>query len=265
MKQSRQHLPVILFACLLILVGLACGPFTSGNIDQVQQAAATAQAQAELLAPTLQAGAGGARTAAATAAAKAGTAAAQAVKSAPTVQQQAGDAAIQIATIAAGANSGGADIIATVDASDLDLSQLQALFENVQLENGAFTVTITEAQLNQAIQLQQTLGATQGQSLLVQDLRFTLADGAIILRGNVTQPVQGPLIVSVAPYVDNGVKFEVVQATIGSITLPAAIVDGVEDALNLALEQSLGRLPKGVSVTGVTVASGALTISGGQE
>jgi hypothetical protein len=273
---SRQ---IWLIFGLIILAMLACGSLPTAQ--QAKDGVATAQAlaskvaaEATRLAPTFQAGGG-------TAIAQASTSIAQAATALPTWQANAGTSVAQIATArptyeaqlqalatqASIAGAQGADIIATVQASDLNLDSIRSLFEMVNVDaNGNFNVTVTEAQLNEAVQMKQTQAAENGEVPRVQNLHFTLQDGTVMLTGDIQEPVQAPLTVVFIPYVENGaIRFKLVTAQIGTVTVPAALVDGAESALNSTIGDAAGSLPAGFTVTSVTVSQGTLTIAGGRQ
>ncbi|MCK5922542.1 MAG: hypothetical protein KAG66_16495 [Methylococcales bacterium] len=264
---------------LLIFTTLACGSLPT--VQQAKDIAATTQslagtvaAEATRLAPTLQAGGGTAIAQVSTAAAQvatalptwqaeAGTAIAQVATAAPTYQAQLEALATQ-ASIAAGQ---GADIIATVQASDLNLDGLQSIFEAVDVDSdGNFTMVITEAQLNEAVALRQTQAADQGEVPAVQDLHFTLQDGIVTLQGNILEPIESSLLVAFIPsIVDGGIHFTLVSAQIGGITVPTALVDGAESALNSTIGDAITNLPAGFTITAVTVSQGTLVLTGSRQ
>ena len=247
---KKQFAPILFCICMAMLT-LACGQITAEQSQQARDAAATARA----LAPTLQAGAE-------QAADIAGTAAAQLATAAPTLQAQAESAV----TAAAQAAEQGGELIATVQAGDINLSNLESIFEMVSIdESGQFSVMITPEQLNTAVRLQPTEASETGEVPTVSNMHFTFGDGAIVLNGNINEPVETTLIVVILPYVDGGLKFEVTQAMIGSINIPSSLVDGVESVLNDTIGSASNKLPAGFYITNVMVNSEAMTIIGQRE
>ncbi len=270
MKKSRVTLPTTAFILLLGLTMLACGPLSSSQIEQAKEGAGTAAAAAQTAAeaaqttasqlatarPTLQAGAGEAID-------QAATAVAQLATQAPTIQAQAGEIGSMVATVGASSSAGGGELIATAQASDIDLSALQAAINNLEPdENGNYTLTITEEQLNSAVALRQTAAAENGEAPAAQNLRFKFGDGAILLEGEINTPVQAPLSAKLTPVMGLGLRFDISDVKIGDFTVPNAVAYGAETALNKAVGDALAFLPASIILTDVTITEGALTISG---
>ena len=263
MNQISFFRPIVVLFGLLALTMLACGSLSNAQVEQAKEGAGTAAAIAQTSAsqlatagPTFQAGADELLD-------QAATMASQLATQAPTLQAQAGEVANMSATLVA---SGGSELIATVQASDLNLSSLQSLFNGVNADdNGNFTVTITEEQLNSAVALRQTESADQGEAPNVQNMQFTFTDGVILFTGEIVSPVEAPLTAKIVPYVDNGIKFSVTEVKVGSIQLPATIVSGAESALNSTIGSASGNLPANFVVNNVAVGNGVLTITGQRE
>lgn len=222
----------------LVLVGLACnvggGSFTppavtipAGALETAQAAAGTAAVQGGAAVETAVA-AGGVETAQAAA----GTAAAQ----------------------------GGAAVGTAMAMGTPDISALQEKLAALQPdENGNVSVTITDDEVNEAIQRGQ---ANSGQSNLENTL-VTFTSGGIVLAGDVTQPVTARLTVTFVPLVEDGVlRFEITQATLGSLNVPAALLQSAEGTLNGTLGDVLNNLPGGVQLTGITMGEGTMVVVG---
>jgi hypothetical protein len=221
--------PLYLFMILLLLTSLACNLTVKPTNEQTQAAVATAAVVSEQ------------------------------------VQQAAATAAVVAPTIAAQ----GEAIIATAQASDFQLPDMQALRERIATlrpdENGNINFTLTDAQLTQVIQTHQANGTAGGEMPAVQNLAVQFTNGAILLRGDVTEPIQAQLTVSFWPILEDGrLRFEVASATIGSIAVPPALLQTVEASLNNTLGEAMSHLPAGITLQAITVSEGSLTISAHQ-
>ena len=221
--------PIYLFMSLLLLTSLACNLTSGPTQEQVQAARATAVVIGEQ------------------------------------AQQAAATAAVVAATVAAQ----GQDVVATVQASDFELPDLQALREKVAAvmpdENGNISFTIGDEQLTQVIQTHQASATPTGETPKVQNLRVQFTDGTIRLSGTVTDPIQAQLSVSFWPIVENGgLRFQVASATMGSITVPPALLQTVEASLNNTLGEAMNNLPAGITLETIIVKEGSLTITAHQ-
>lgn len=188
-----------------------------------------------------------------------------AVATAVVVSEQAQQAAATAAVVAATVAAQGQDVIATVQASDFQLPDMQALRERVSAlrpdEDGNISFTIGDAQLTQVIQDHQANATPDGEMPKVQNLSVQFINGTILLRGDVTDPVQAQLSVSFWPIVENGgLRFQVASATVGSIAVPAALLQTVEGSLNNTLGEAMTNLPAGITLQAITVSEGNLTI-----
>ncbi len=179
--------------------------------------------------------------------------------------QSAGEQAGAVAeTAVALATQEGAAALETVQASGVtDLGALGEKFESIQPDaNGNFSVTITDTELNEAIRRSQETAGTAGNSTL-QDPVIAFTGGNIVLTGNVTQPIEAVLTVSFRPSVVDGVlQFEVVSATLGSITVPAAVLSTAEGTLNSTLGQAISNIPANLTLQSIVMGEGTMTVSG---
>lgn len=124
--------------------------------------------------------------------------------------------------------------------------------------NGTVEVTITEAELNQAIALAQSQSGAQ---TALQNPQVRFSGGYIILTGTLAAPISGQLTVSFAPYVvDNTLQFEVAEASIGNFQVPPAALQTAEQTLNNSLGTAMGQLPAGTGLQSVTVGEGTMTV-----
>jgi hypothetical protein len=218
--------PNLLFIVLLLFTSLACNMSAANSNEQTQAALATAVVVKEQ-----------AQQAAATAAVMAATAAVQ---------------------------SEGA--LATVQATDFQLPDLTALQQQAATlmpdENGNVTLTVQDDQLTQLIQAQAAQAAADGTAVPVQQPTVEFADGLIFFRSQVTTPVVAELSVSFQPVVtESSLRFEVVNASIGSINVPPALLQSAEDSLNNTLGAAMMHLPANISLQGVTISDGTLSVT----
>jgi hypothetical protein len=208
---------------MLVLAGLACGPTLPDDISVTVPAGAVETVQA--------------------------------------AGQQAGSAA---QTAVALATTEGSSVIATLQAIETpDLGALTDRLEAIQVdENGNFSVTITDVELNQAIQQKEETAGTNPDSPL-QDPVFTFTGGNIVLSGQVTQPVAAQLTVTFRPYVEDHIlKFEVISATLGSIQVPAPVLSSAESTLNSTLGQAINSLPGNLTLQTLVMGEGTMTVTG---
>lgn len=247
MKQLKS---AFFLVSLLVLSSLACNA-GGGSVPNppVITIPANVDEQAAQLATT-------AAQAAATAAASV-----QGVDVAATAQALAETAVSPNTDLAATAQAG-----ITAVPSD-SLQALQTRFADVQLDaNGSASVTVTDAELTQAVQAAQAQATQNGQTIALQNLQITFTGGNIILAGDVTNPVQAQLTVTFWPYVQNNVlQFEVVSAQLGQINVPPSLLESSEATLNSTLNQAFNQLPAGIALQNVVMGEGTMTITVGQS
>lgn len=243
MKQNKHFLLLLLIISLLA----ACNGSATSPLAQVTVPAIVSD-QAEALATQ-------AASVAATAAVGA-TAVAASEQSDSVVAT----AVAQGETIAATAQSAADQI------PGLDINALRERFSSVQPdENGNVSVTITDAELNQAIQASQAAAAQAGATLQIQNAQATFTGGNIVLAGNVTEPIAADLNVTFRPYVAGAtLQFEVVSATVGGIAVPAPLLQSAEATLNSTLGEAINSLPAQVVLQDVIMGEGTMTVVGSQ-
>jgi hypothetical protein len=215
--------PLFFLIGILALAGLACGPNLSGVVEVTVPAGAVETVQA------------------------AGQQAGSVAETAVALATQEGSAAIE--TLQAGGT--------------IDQGPLKDKFENIQTdENGNFSVTVTDTEVNQALQqAQQAEGAPN--DLPLQQTVIVFTGGNIVLTGNVTQPVAAQLMVVFRPSVVNGViQFEVVSATLGTIEVPTVILSSAEATLNSTLGEAMNSIPANFTLQSIVMGEGTMTVSG---
>lgn len=191
---------------------------------------------------------------------------------AATAQAAAEQAGLAAATAAALIETQGGSLLATVQAGDfnvdlhLDPASLQQRFANVQFDgNGNVSVTVTEEEVNLALQQGEQVAAQNGQASPLQNPYLDLTGGNIVLSGDLTQPIQATLVAAFRPVVVNNVlQFEIVSATLGGIQVPPSILASVQTNLNNTLGTAFSTLPGNIILKEVQMGEGTMTIIAGR-
>ena len=146
---------------------------------------------------------------------------------------------------------------------DIEPGSLAEKFASVPVPNGDGTVevTITAAELNQAIVVGQAAKAQTETPALIQDPQVVFSGGLIILTGTISEPISGQLTVSFMPYVANGtLQFDVVEASVGNLRVPPTVLQTAEQTLNSTLGAATSQLPEGVGLQSVEIGEGTMTL-----
>jgi hypothetical protein len=176
----------------------------------------------------------------------------------------------QAATVAAVAAEQGGAALATIQASGMpDLSNLPELdglrerLANIQPdEAGVYTVTITEAEISQALLAKQRADEAAGVTSSGQNTSIRLTHGQIIYGADVQQPVAARLVVSFRPIVINSaLMLEVTQASFGNVEVPAILLQTIQTQLGTALNGALRGLPENLRLEGIVINEGSMTIT----
>lgn len=259
---------------MLALVALACSlptrPPSGAEVrDGAAAAAETAAALATRAAPGLGTAAANVREAGSAAAA---TAAALATAGVPATAAaraaELGGAALATAealatagvpaTVAAGARGTVAALPATYDALR---DKMAAVLPDA---NGQISVTIDEAELTTALAARQARIEGDGETPALRGAVVRITPATVILMGELTTPIAGPLLAVFVPYVRDGViQLDFIEATVAGITVPNWVVDSAEFTLNTTLNTALAALPSRLGFTAVTLSDGAMTLTGG--
>jgi hypothetical protein len=184
------------------------------------------------------------------------------VSMAETAQAAAQQAGGVVQTVAAEAPDQGSVAVATLQSADApEIDALREKFSNIQPDvDGNYTVTLTDTELNQVLQLQPTLTDPNAQVQL-QNALVSFTGGNIVLNARVVQPLAADLSVTVRPYVlDGELSFDLQQASLGSLPVPGPILSVVEGSLNASLDQALNSVPVGYQLVSVTLGEGTITI-----
>ncbi|MCB9421358.1 MAG: hypothetical protein H6667_16260 [Ardenticatenaceae bacterium] len=228
---KHNKLTLIILMTLFILPALACGGISVPKVDELAGQAADA-------------------------ATKAAEAAATAVIVA---QQVASSEQVQSleATAVAAATS-----LANTNIELPENSSLRQKFSNAQPDaNGNITITVTDAEMNEAIQMKQAAAEQAGQEQPLQGTMVTFTGGNIVLTGSIATPITAQLTATFRPYVANGIlQFEVVSASLGSINVPTALLSASQATLNSTLNEAMGNLPANYTLQDVLMGEGTMTI-----
>jgi hypothetical protein len=184
------------------------------------------------------------------------------VSMAETAQAAAQQAGGVVQTVAAEAPDQGSVAVATLQSANApEIDALREKFSNIQPDvDGNYTVTLTDTELNQVLQLQPTLTDPNAQVQL-QNALVSFTGGNIVLNARVVQPLAADLSVTVRPYVlDGELSFDLQQASLGSLPVPGPILSVVEGSLNASLDQALNSVPVGYQLVSVTLGEGTITI-----
>jgi hypothetical protein len=213
---------LFLFALLLLMVGLACGP--SGGLPTIPaDAAATVAAVGE----------------------QAATAAAIAAE----------QGSVALATLQA------SEMPDLSDLPELDMlrERLAAIQPDAA---GVYNVTVMEAEINQALLAKQRADQEAGVTSNFQNAAVRLTNGQFVFSGDVQQPVAAQLVVSLRPSVVNGVlNLQVTQASLGNVQVPEFLLQTVQGQLNSSLGAILNGLPENLRLETVVVHEGSMTIT----
>ena len=249
-----------IFSVLLFLTALACGVpgLSDERKEQINQAATTAAQAAET-----------AGNVAATAQAFAQNADNRATARA---------AAERAATLAAQAATSGQEAVEALRQGGFDAEYLREKFAEavvVDVDGNNVTLTVTEAELNAAVLLNQQEAVATGENPPVTNLQVRFTNGTVIFNGQLTAPVEGQLqavfqpllvdLVSNGTVIDRELRFELINATVGTVQVPNYVVNLLEARLNGTLVAALGTLPENVVLDEVVVGEGIMTIRGHYE
>lgn len=193
--------------------------------------------------------------------ATAATRAAEAAATAAAVADQGSQAAATAA----------ADSVATAEA-ELNAApppstgtSLEQKLTNIQPDaNGNFSVSITEADLNEFVAGQG--GSIDTESLKAQDIQFNITPEYLQLNGDVTEPIALPLDVRLRPVISGDkLRFELISATAGLFPIPDSMLNVIETVANSELSRALISLPSGVTLQNATLGEGEFTVFGHQN
>lgn len=167
-----------------------------------------------------------------------------------------------LAETAAAAATSVANAAGTLTLPALNGASLAERFAALSFDNnGSYTITVTEADLNQAIQAGQNTDVPAGNEATIEQTAVQFSDGIILLSGTITNPNLGNMVVQLRPVVIDGtLQFEVISATVGNVNVPTPLLQTAAGTLNSTLGTALNNLPAGVSLQTVTVSDGVMTL-----
>lgn len=171
-----------------------------------------------------------------------------------------------VQTVAALAPVQGATAVAALQAIEApELDQIQAKLSNIQPDQfGNYTVTLTEGEINQLLQVSQSLSDPGNQVQLINAI-ITFREGKVNLTARLVEPIGADIQLSLLPEVHEGtLHFQLQEASLGPLPAPQFVLSGIESALNGALDNALSEVPGTVLLTSVSVGEGTITIVGRQ-
>lgn len=181
---------------------------------------------------------------------------------AQTTVSQVGDVIDAAGTIVV--DQGGEVVEAVSSAGQSAREAVQERFASLKPDDdGNFSVTIYESEINQIIKLQELFtGPIPGNPLRNTEVAFR--EDVILFTADVYEPLVGQLTVRFSPYIDEGhVRFEVIDASLGGTETPPSTLDAAADTLSGTIGEALGYLPSGLRPREIIVANGVFTINGG--
>jgi len=256
-RMLSRKLSILILACLLLALAISC------SSEQPEQEESTAERS--LL--------DSARDAVGEAGDSIGEVVDQAAEGAQTAIGTAGDAVQNTAGQVGDALETAATIVVDQggEAVELVTSTGQSTNEAVQErvaslkpdEDGIFSVAIHEDEINKIIKIQELFTDTIPGNPL-KNTTVVFSEGVIIFRADVFEPFVGKLVVRFNPYVDEGhVRFEVIDASLGSAETPQSVMDAAADVLGSTLGKALSFLPSGLRPREIVVTNGTFTLNGG--
>jgi len=185
-----------------------------------------------------------------------------AAETAESAASQAGELA---STAAAVAGEQGGNLAATLQATDFNVdiqfdgAAIREKFRSVQPdENGNITVTITDQEINEALQVGEQAG---GALSPIQNVTVAFTGGNVAFSGDVTQPLQGRLTATFRPsVVDGQIQLDLINARIGPVPVPVSVLTSLEATINDKVAAGLSQLPAAYSLQDVVIEEGSLTI-----
>lgn len=181
-----------------------------------------------------------------------------------TTASQVGDAVQAAATVVV--DQGGAAVETAAAVGGTASSAVRERFASLKPdENGKFSVTIYESEVNQIIKLQELFtGPIPGNPLRNTEVSFD--NGEILFTADVFEPLVGRLIIRFTASVEDGSPhFSVIQASLGDSEAPDNILEAARNLLDITLGATFNYLPDGVKPREIVIANGQFTISGGPD
>lgn len=182
---------------------------------------------------------------------------------AETAESAASQAGQLAGTAAAVAGEQGGGLVATLEATDFnvdiqfDAEAIRERFSDVQPdESGNVTVTVTDQEINEALQVGNAGGLSP-----IQNVSIAFSGGNVTFSGDVTQPLQGRLTATFSPMVTDGqFQLDLINARIGPVPVPVSVLTSLETTINERVATQLSRLPTSYSLQDVIIEEGSLTI-----
>lgn len=244
--QRQTKWMLLFFLTMVILPVLACGP---GGIDLPEVnvpegAAATAEGMAR----------------------EAATAVAR-VTVPPGAEETVAAVGRSAATAVASAGEEGGQAVATIQSTDFTINvtvnteQLRQKIASARPdENGNVTVTITDDEINQAIEVKDQAAADQPATF--QNPAVAFSGGNILLTGDLTKPIPAELVATFEPVIVDGLaQVDLRSVSLRGLPIPPQALGSVEQSLNNALREMMASLPADYAVQSIDVGEGTMTIT----
>lgn len=188
----------------------------------------------------------------------------------PGAQETAAAVGQSAATAVAEAGEGGGEAVSTLQATNFTINvtvntdQLRQKIASARPdENGNVNITITDEEINQAIELKDEAEGSDPATFQNPSVAFT--GGNVVLTGDVTKPIPAELIASFGPVIlDGQAQVDLQSVTLRGLPVPPQLLGSVEQSLNNALREMMSSLPEGYVVQEISVGEGTMTIIAGR-
>ncbi len=163
--------------------------------------------------------------------------------------------------------AGDADAAATLAVNMPAAEELKQQFSTLKPdENGNFSVTVTDDQVNKAM----SAGLSAAENLptpvpavgkIANPVVLFTAE-AVVFEADIVQP-SGHLKVEFRPYVQDGaLQFEVISADFGGRNVPAPLLGTAETTMNQTMAEAMSDMPQGAELQSILLGDGTLSVFG---
>lgn len=145
---------------------------------------------------------------------------------------------------------------------DFQPDLLQEKLENAEIdENGVFSITFTEAEVNDMMTIRREQ-VPEDEAEDLQNLFIRFEEGEVLLDGDLGTLFEDVLVARFTPSVENGAfQLDLAEANIGAIDIPTQFLNGLESAMNTGMDVLINNLPSPPNrLQSVEVEDGSLTI-----
>jgi hypothetical protein len=176
-----------------------------------------------------------------------------------TARVQIGTAAVQAEAIATQVAAGGTSALATIQALGTPVTTLRDRLAQLQPNaDGSLTITITEAELTAALTWDEPAEDDR-----LRNVRARIAEGMLVISADVVDPVTAPASIRFEPVIeDSALQLHIIDARLGSVPLPTALLNASENRLNRTLLTAINLIPGENIFTQVSAENGVLVLFG---